>query len=117
MWKIKNIEIEKLVKFAMLNPYGWKIKILIGGVFVVKSRLKMFEWNINSDKSMKMNCLWMNLNKNLFNAVLNEIMVTNLLFEEGVKHLLREFVLPLYFTCTMLERKNNYLFSHVMFEE
>ena len=47
----------------------------------------------------------MNLNKELFNAVLNEIMVTNLLFEEGVKHLLREFVLPLYFTCTMLKRK------------
>ena len=59
----------------------------------------------------------MNLNKNLFNAVLNEIMVTNLLFEEGVKHLLREFVLPLYFTCTMLKRKNCYLFSHVMFEK
>ena len=58
----------------------------------------------------------MNLNKELFNAVLNEIMVTNLLFEEGFKHLLREFVLPLYFTCTMLEREI-YLFSHVMFEK
>ena len=57
----------------------------------------------------------MNLNKELFNAVLNEIMVTNLLFEEGVKHLLREFVLPLYFTCTMLKRKS-YSISHGMFK-
>ena len=57
----------------------------------------------------------MNLNKELFNAVLNGIMVTNLLFEEGVKHLLREFVLPLYFTCTMLKRKS-YSISHVMFK-
>ena len=58
----------------------------------------------------------MNLNKELFNAVMNEIMVTNLLFEEGFKHLLRDFVLTLYFTCTILEREI-YLFSHVMFEK
>ena len=58
----------------------------------------------------------MNLNKELFNAVMNEIMVTNLLFEEGFKHLLRDFVLTLYFTCTILEREF-YLFSHVMFEK